>query len=507
MIRADNRYAIADGYCADGRFGSWHGSGWFQDFDVEQDTNDGSFVFSWTLETNSASGYAVFVFLNGSYQTRTTGPYWIFQPQAGQDRWAFEFLVCPNEGAYEDADLITTRNFKDSLRLTYAITGEVYKVQIFKNTVNETTIDYTGTPEKTYFEPVLSVSGTTNAAVKGKWPKGIEREADITITIIFAGATGTAQFQWSWGSLTGPVMTTQDYYQDINLNGIGLKFTSGASWTAGQTFTVKVQFKQIYESGDLPNGTHRYGVVTRNKSGFPTFSSEVSYSLSAIPEAPTVLTDRISYTNGTGTVTVWWRMPSDPGITNFEVYRNYPADGQDSINTNFVWDKQTTAPGEIVSVDVNNLQEGLNQIWARCGNDGEREENLIKSRYDLLLDSSLNKVSVPNAPNSFKVELNTDNSITVTVFADSSGDLIEIYHDDTTGTVDYSTVFATIANPQAGSNQKLTKTGLYLDDGTYLIGVRHKNGSIKETNTETKTLVIDTIAAPQATGLALELID
>lgn len=507
MITAETPYAVGDGFLADGRMGDWHGAGRFADFDVEEDSNDSTFCFSWTLETTASTGYAVFIFLNGTYKERVTGTQYCFTPQAGESRWDFAFLVLPNEGNYSDDSFVQSRNFKDSLRLTYDIDGEVYKVQIYKNTTGETTVDYTGTPLKTFYFPVAALSGTSNASVSGSWPKNIERAADITITMVYAGTTGTAQFQWTWGSLSGSVMTTQTYPQDIGLNGLKLSFADGATWTEGQTFTIQVQFKLTYDTGDLENGYHLFGVVTRNVNGFPTFSDEVAYTLSAVPEAPEIKTDLISYTDGTGSLTLWWQIPNDVGVNKVWVYRNYPADGFNAIEENFVWDEATVSPGDFYNVTVNNLQEGLNQIWARCGNDGEREENLITSRYDLLLDSSLNNVSVPNAPNNFKAEVQEDGSITVTVWADSTGTTLTIYGDGGTGTMDYGTALATISNPGNGSNQKLTYSGLYLADDTYLIGVRHKTATVEETNTTTKTLVVDTALAPKATSLALELID
>lgn len=506
MITADHPYAIADGYYPDGiPANGWHGIGRFSDFDVEEDT-DGSFVFSWTISSISI-GYAVFIFRNGEYLERTTANSWIYRPQANQSRWLFEFAILPNESNYEDESFFATKNLKDSLRLTYDINGEVERVEIYKNTTGELTIDYTATPLSTFRYPVVTVEGTTSATVAGSWPKNIEKAADITVTITYAGTTGTAQFQWTWGSLSGPVMTTQTYYQLIELNGLRLKFTSGASWTIGQTFTIAVQMKETYDTGDLENGYHRFGVVTYNSNGFPTYATEVAYTLSAVPASPTIATSLITYVDGSGEVTCWWRIPDDPGVDTVWVYRNWPADGMDAGDWNFPLVKATVSPGQYYDFEVTNLQAGLNQIWARCGNNGEREENLIKSRYDLLLDSSLNMVSSPNPPISVEAEVQADGTITITVHADSSSDTLNVYHDSGTGTVSYASAYTTITNPQASENQTLTKEDLYLADGTYKIGVRAEVDGVEETNTDTITLYVSTALAAAATGLALELID
>ena len=254
MIHFNHPYASAAGaYPAGLPANGFHLGGRFRDFHVEQDATDNAFVFSWNIVTDIPNDFNVFIFNNGVLQDRVVASYWIFSEAEAGRRYLFEFLILPAENKYEDPTFMSERNLKDRLTLSYELSGEVQRVEIFKNVVGMPTIDLTADPVATFTKAVASIEGNEFVDVTGSWPKEIEQSADIVVRCEESGVTGVAQMQWTWLALQGDPFTTRSFYDPIALNGLRLRFDEGASFTEGETFTIRVRRRSTTSAPTRPS--------------------------------------------------------------------------------------------------------------------------------------------------------------------------------------------------------------------------------------------------------------
>lgn len=477
----------------------WTPAGRFADFRL--DAVDGEAVATWEVDS-FASPWAVAVYKNGVFQSPlATGSRWSDALADVEDGVAqYDFFVVPRMAYYERLRL-RTYNTTRRIRATWELGEGVQRVTVHKNTVPSLEVPLEDGDAVADLRTPRVTCADSRVTISGRWV-GDTTEAVIACRITSGGAVGTAIFTWTYGGESSEISTRE--YPQLLVNGVRLAFSPGSSFTYGEEFDVVVSLPTQWLSGDLPNGRHRVVVQTwRNQ--LPTASDMEEVTILAVPGSPVLDTAFSSYANGTGVATIGWNMPTEVGIREAWIYRNYPADGQQAIHWRPV-SVHTATPGGLLIVQVSDLQPGLNRVGCRVLNDGEFNDD-SEAIYEVLLDADLDKIFTANPPWEVRAVQERDMSVTYTVKADRVSDDIIIYHDNRTGTVDYSTPVAVISNPQGAGVQTLSSRGHFLADGDYIIAARARAGSAIEQNTDiTYAFTYDSTLAPAAENLTLEAV-
>lgn len=478
----------------------WTAAGRFSDFRLEAIGEEA--VATWTVEAHNSTPWGVAVYKNGVFLPPiVVGNRWSEALVESEDAVAqYDFLLVPLRARYENLRL-RTFNLSRRVRATWALSDGVQRVTVHKNTLPSLTVDLSDGAEVAAFTEPAATCSDSRITLTGKW-SGDEKTATVECTVTSGGALGAAIVSWSYGGESGQ-LTTRSYAQPL-VNGVRIAFASD-TYTFGETFDVEISLPTEWTTDDLPNGRHVF-VVQTWKNNLPTPTAEETITISAVPGSPVLDTGFSSYSNGTGTATIGWRVPDEPDIRELWVYRNYPADGVGGLHWRPIQILEAV-PGSTVVATVDGLQEGLNRVGARVLNDGEYNED-ASAIYEIFLDASLNRVVNPSPPWDVFAVQESDLSITYIAIADSGSEEIEIYHDNQTGTVDYNTVIATIPNPQGPGLQRLKLDGnAFPGDGDYIIAARGKTGATVEENTSIiRAVTFDSSLAPAATGLALEVV-
>lgn len=494
QIHPSDPLAIAHGYKPHGgRLGMGPFAG-YTDFAIDR-AEDGEILFYWTLETyGSAEGIRSHIFKNGVYLATVGGDQWAYAPGADETRWKFDFLLAPNLERFVNYRHFWPENLYNRVSLSWSLpAGPVTKIHVYKNDDHDNELN-TSTPYKRLLTTTPRISGTSKAEVSGKW-FGIERTATINFTVTLSGdpADEAGEVAWTWGTVTG-TLTPKSVYQLIT-NGIKIKFTEALVF--GETFSVVVGFPTTTTTNALANGTHLFAIGTFNGT-LEKIAPEISMSVVTMPKGPVY--DSYAYTDGTGSVDVWFRMPADPDIKTARVYRNWPGYwevlGWRSV------EQFTVTPGQLKKITVTDLREGLNRIAVRVWNSGSHEENL--SYFEITLDAALNEIATPYPPSYVDATLDTDGQgVIFATEADASSDTINFYSNGGSGAIDYTTPVATATNPATLTSNAIEALPVYLADGTYEIAARAEfNGTEEKNTTVTATITIDRRFPPTATGLA-----
>lgn len=486
--------------CRCGSPPGWTPAGRFSDFFLERIGE--SAVATWTVETFGDFPWSVAVYKNGVFVAPLiTADRFSYPLDAAEETVEFwEFFLVPSSERYESLRL-RTFNLSRRIRATWSAVTGVTRVTVHKNAFpsQEVSLDEEDAIE-TFTRATVSCSDARVTAA-GRW-SGDVATGEITCEVTTPGGIDAAVITWTYEGTSGDLIA-RDYAQ-MAVNGVTLLF-SDDTYTLGETFTVSAVLPEEYTTEDLPNGNHRFVVQAWNNN-LATPCAEVALAVSAVPGSPALDRDSISYTNGSGEVRVAWRMPTEVGIREAWVFRNYPEWGIQALHWRPI-EVIEAESGNIILSTVTDLQPGLNRIGVRVLNDGEYNDD-YSAVYELFLDESLNSLSVPGAPWAVAAETQSDLSVTLSVWAHNDSEEIEVYHDNRTGTIDYGTVFATIVNPGEIGMQKIESAGHILPgDGTYRLAARGKSGTTVEENTTViGVFEYDTTLAAAVTGLALELV-
>ena len=504
--------AAADGLAVDGiPSAGWSVGGRFGEFFVDRST-DGRFLISWTIEEmpghNQPSDRVVFIYANGAPPAidRVTGNEYEFAPSnPDEDRWQLDFILGPNQSAFGEWPNLDRLSFANRARLSWTVSGEIAEARIIRSQLNAPIVQADiDTPLARVRSRKLEVDPVTEGVtVSGMWT-GEASAGLITIKARASDGPAANWFKWTSGARSD-FLPMEDYAQEI-FAGVRIRFDPSVTFAVDQTFTIVWRVPRTYLTRQLENGTWRFRVHTLSTYGLLNQgANEQAVTVNQVPpSAPTLISS--SYTNGTGIANLTFAMPSEAGLKKVRVYRNYPARG----NADLHWlpiREQTVTPGAAVNFTVENLQPGINLIVARCANDGAREENV--RYYRLALDENLNQIQIPTPPMEIQASFTSAEGVKIVVIGvDETSDEIRIYHDNRTGTVDYGTVFTTIANPKADTNQTLTVMGLELPDGEYIVAARAASATYEEQNTDViDGLIVDRTSPPAATDLQIELVE
>lgn len=396
-------------------------------------------------------------------------------------------------------------NTSRRVRLSWGLEEGAEKITMHKNPEGTSVVDLEESAAIALFtRPVLSADAA-GVTVGGRWVGDVPT-GTIVLTCSSAGGIDAALFTWSYGSTTGGPITARDYAQFV-VNGVTVLFDASASWTFGQTITITAALPTEMTTEDLPNGLHRFQAATWRK-GLRTLGDAEEITVLAVPGSAELEETAIAYVDGSGTVQVGWRIPAEPGIREAEILRNYPEWGIGDLDARPVQIAEP-APGSILIVTVEDLQPGLNRIGIRILNDGSYNDDRAAT-YELFLDENLNRETTPRAPFGVGARQETDLSVTFIVWADPGAEEFVIYHDNRTGTIDYNTPIAVIANTATEYRAtRIESQGHFLPgDGTYLLAARGRSGSTTETNTTViSPFEFDTTLPPPVTDLTLELVE
>lgn len=465
---------------------------------------------NWAVASRSGE-WAMNIFGNAAYLKKTTDDVFSYATELDQSLHQFDFMLgSPNDSRVRESNWFRERNLLRRALIEWDLDDNATQSAVYKGDLNSSTVDTSDGNElfsSVYSRPVISTA-SSKASVSGEW-LGDDAFDSISIAIVDSGDVGTARYTWTYNGETSDPIDTHSVYSFL-INGVKVKFTA-SSYTAGtDDFTIKIQLETTFLTDELANGKHYFKVATW-RDAFKRISDETtSITIAAVPGTASLLNS--TYTDGTGTAILRWRMPEELSVRSVEVFRNYPANGINDIHWRAIHSADIDA-GNVLEYTVEGLQEGVNKVCVDVINDGERNTNRsIKGTNDnnpcfqIVLDASLNEITVPSKPWGVTATVESDGSITVTVSADSDSDSFELYYGTTSP--DYSTVWATVANPQSNriELQKIQKTGLFLPDGSYVIGCRAKSGTVVEENTDiTYSLTVDTTPPDMAENLEATL--
>lgn len=485
--------------------------GRFVEFDIRK--NDfGEIEADWTIQNLLGAQSAVYVFRNGTFlPPKIEGTFWSYAPSDGQTLEVFEFLVGPKTGLGPSRALwFREKSILKRVLVSWDLDLEATKSAVYKSAVNSSTVDTTEGNEvrgSVFDEPTLELTGdgAGNIEVAGTW-RGDVPFGCIQINLVDDGEIGVSRYTWTFAGRTSNPIPTHSVYQFL-INGVKLKWADRTySADGAEDFNVCIRLPTQFTTQELANGKHKFQIGSWRGELRILSDSIAEIDVQAVPDTATVFSS--SYTDGTGTATIQWEIPAETGIRAVELFRNYPASGIQDLHWRPIERADVTA-GAIYTATVTGLQEGLNKVCPAVINNGERNDS-VDGCFSILLDSSLNEVSYPTPPYSIKAVLEEDLTITLTVAANHESDSFEVYHDGETGVVDYGTVWATVANPQAIGirPQSIVSQGHYLPDGDYILACRAKSGSVVETNEDVVfPLTVNTTAPPKATNVAAVLVE
>jgi len=311
-----------------------------------------------------------------------------------------------------------------------------------------------------------SVSGV-NLEATGKWTDGEWKYTTLTITSAAGGLVGAALFSWSWseGGLSGSG-TTRSTYQPV-VNGLRLRWPSGATLQAGDAWTVRVSLPQSYRSGPWANGQHAFRIDTISALGVTTTGSVLNATMVAPPTAPTL----VSNVFATGTLTIVWRTPNEAGVYGYRIRRNRLYGGEEAVYELPVASAALAANTTFQLVD-SSLEEGTHRFSAVTVNEDGIES--AETSYEITIDSGGASATAPNPPFSITADVNASGNLAIVVHADDTGDTINLYTNSGSGAVSYASTAGTIVNPQTSPNKRLEGTLAAGSDGVWLVAARHE---------------------------------
>lgn len=451
------------------------------------------FQFDTALDVDiPADDTAIMIFRNGLYATSIPGSAtnWSYTPNADSTFESFEFMLVPNDWRwreYLDAPRITNR-----VRLSWSFNSGTW----LANDAKKLIIRYCegiGTPD-TELTTLTRIGAqrngengsSSNSAMyaSGKWEDPDCLYAEIDLAITKSGDTNEAEYTWAYAGWSGTGICRD--YPDHIFNGIKVQFEKAAPYRVGDTWTIVVSLPVSYTSDPLSlSGALTFGVNSINSAGDEAVGPTKAVTVYVPPDAP-IITGTPVYVQGSGEIEITWTSPSTvpSPLVSYRVYRNWPYTGIALVDWAWEYSGNTTE-GATFTATVMGLEEGFNRICATVVDELGNESD-FSLPWEITLNASLNEVGGdPNSPDSISARMLISGDIEVHVVADSTSDLINIYWDDHTGTIDYTTVIATIDNPRAGVFQHLTTTlSSGLTDGIYRIAARGSLSGSEETNTD-----------------------
>lgn len=476
--------------------------------DLRADQINGQWLITWGLDLLDGiepGDAAVYVYHDGDYVTRIVGDnhYW-FTMKTDSTSDQIEFFVAPSGGLWEyvhDAWLTY-----DRVHLEWTLSGDAHSVRVMGNAGN---VISGSTPIATITDITASIPDPLGHTSRYAYASGVWQDSNtlydtITLEIQRGGAVDEADYEWTWGSITGT--GTCRSYPDLIVNGVKVWFDEDTTYEAADSWTIRIGPAVEHTTRKwTATGNHAFRIDTANAAGaITTGYSTVVIAINPPPKRPTYYSSS-TYVDGSGQITVTWTVNDDDAVS-WRVYQSRP--WTDERDTHWTWTNSGTSfsSGRFTSATLT-LQAGYNRITATTL-DASGQESGESDVFEIVLDSSLNRIVEPNPPYSIDAEVLASGDILITVWLDSTSTGARIYGDDHTGTVDYDTLLGTVINPGTSEiNVAQLTLSSGLTDGLYLFAARAVDGTDEEANTDIVVSVSRiTATATLATGLTAEVV-
>lgn len=483
---------------------SLFGLGWMADrgastfgrlIDQRADETNGVYLVSWTKELFSGieeTDVAVLVFHDGEFIDSVVGrDYCFFVPRLDSPLDRITLHLVPNHELWREQ--IDTPGLDCRVRLRWHINGYAYTEKVLGNagaSIDGTVLDEFDGPTVQAEFPLYVDQGLT---AFGTWLGPWIAYETILVQIVTGGMVDEATYSWNYEGQTGTGICRS--YAEHLINGAMVQFEEDRFYPPGQAWYIRIGLPGEYTTQKFsPGGTYCFRVDSYNQSGTVSAGDSVeTVTINTPPGAP-VIQGTPSYVAGSGQIALTWKSPNESDVTHYRIYKNRPALGERDIHWEWIT-MGTVSPNTNFSYTVTGLEAGYNRVVAVAidSSGAEGKETL----YEIELDGSLNAIATPNKPEAIYATIDTvSGDIAVTVWADDSSDTINLYWDNGTGTIDYNTPVATIANPQADVFQELSGTIPIISAGGYLVAARAEYNGTEETNTDVVSyVVIDPLAA------------
>ena len=437
-------------------------------------------IITWDYELLpgwNVGGVATYVYLNGQHHATVTDMSLAYRFQPGDTKVILEFFVFPASSAFEFYPYAL--NHKNRIKIDYDYTGKAKAAELFVSKNASASV-----PVKVY-DRTEFVSGIVYGSISNTELKVLSWTGELSDVATIALTTTATIGNYTYASyaytLNGVLSNGSVVIQEnapFTVGSCQMVIENRDTLANNDVFTIQLEMPKTYTTRGLSDGDWLSKVAIRSYANERFYSSQGTTTIDLPPAPPSHRKTEV--TGGVATL----EYSTSEGVF-YALYKAFSGE---------TWMPPIPTETGVIAASPFEVEfpvsDGEHWVDVRVMDSSGLWSQEYKPVY-LFVSSGEDSTSAANKPVGIKAYL-IGGELKVQVTCDNTVDIVNLYHDARTGTIDYETIVDSDTVSTSGKYKTVTFTLSVLTTGTYIFGARASKLGVEEQNTDvTATLYVD----------------